>query len=122
MTFEIQLKLMGAVRKDAEAKVWVGYCPTLKVYSQGTDKDEATAALKDAAASFVLVCLQQKTLEQALEKRGFAPCKESPAPEKGSGEDDKREWIQIRKLYDKGEFEFSVNVPFHLIAATQASA
>jgi|SRR5580765_5102223 len=121
MTFEIQLKLAGAVRQDAEANVWVGYCPTLQVYSQGVDQAEAEEALKDAAASFIVVCLQQKNLERVLENRGFIPSKESPEQKKGSGDADKSEWILIRKMYDKGEFEFSVNVPYHL-AAAHASA
>lgn len=121
MTFEIQLKLTGAVRQDDEAKVWVGYCPTLQVYSQGVDHNEAEEALKDAATSFIVVCLQQKTLEQVLGKRGFIPSKEAPAQKKGSSQADKGEWIRIRKMYDKGEFEFSVNVPYHL-AAAHASA
>ena len=117
MTFEIQLKLTGAARQDEEANVWVGYCPSLQVYSQGANQNEAEEALRDAAASFVVVCLEQRTLERVLEKRGFAPCKEPPTQTKGLGDADKREWIQIRKLYDKGEFEFSVNVPMHLVAA-----
>jgi hypothetical protein len=55
--------------------------------------------------------------ERMLEKRGFVPGDESPSKKKGSGDADKREWIQIRQMYDKGEFDFSVSVPMHMVAA-----
>lgn len=119
MTFEIQLKFKGAVREDTEANVWIGYCPSLQIYSQGTNQGEAEEALKDAAMSFVVVCLQRQILEKALAKRGFVPSKESQ--QTSADKADSSEWIQIRKLYDKGEFEFSVSVPFHLAAAHAAA-
>ncbi len=112
MSLQIQLRLKGAVRRDDEADVWVGYCPTIKVYSQGTSEDEAEEALKDAAASFVIVCLQQKILERTLESRGFMPCKMTPDELKGTGPtaDEAIEYIAVRHYGD--EFEFNVTVPY----------
>jgi predicted RNase H-like HicB family nuclease len=114
MTFEVEFKLKGAFREDAEAGVWVAYCPALKVYSQGTDRDEARKALIDAAGSFVLVSLERGALESALAKRGFSPSRESSAQAKASEQTNDEEWISVRQRFDKGEFDFKINVPYHL--------
>lgn len=36
------------LRFDEDAKVWVGWCPALDVFSQGEDKDQAEEATRDA--------------------------------------------------------------------------
>lgn len=113
MTLEIEFKLRGAFREDADAGVWVAYCPTLKIYSQAENREEAQEALKDAAQCFVLACLERHVLERALARRRFSPSIETAAQRKASDQTGDREWIAVRQQFDKGEFDFAFNVPYH---------
>ena len=103
MDLSISARVRGAMRRDSQTGVYVSFCPTLRIYSQGTDENRARAALESAVKLFLSTCLRNGTLERVLRERGFS--------EVGESEDNRvpreaGEFIQVGR-YD-APFEFEV--------------
>ena len=47
-TTSVSIRLKHQIWYDPDADVWVGYCPALGTYSQGTTPDEAEQAIESA--------------------------------------------------------------------------
>ena len=116
MKLTITARVLGAIRRDAEANVFVSFCPSLHLYSQGRTKGEAKAALESAVGLFLSVCYDRGILDQALQKRGFA---EASRLGISSSSDWADECITIKKEFPEA-FEFEV--PLHLIASASQEA
>ena len=67
----IDFNLQFAFRFDEEAKVHVGFCPLLGIYSQGTTDKEAEEAVASAAALFIGTCYDRDILHSVLRERGM---------------------------------------------------
>jgi predicted RNase H-like HicB family nuclease len=117
MVLQIQVNLSGAIRRDADADIFVSYCPALKLYSQGEDEIQAMAALKGAVGLFLTTCFDRGQLDAALRDVGF-----NETSTVGLTTVDKRmgEWVEIREAKFDESFEFTV--PINLIAANRQRA
>lgn len=67
----IEFNLAIATRKDEEAGVYVGFCPLLKLYSQGRTEAEAEEAAVSAATLFIGTCYERDILHSVLRERGL---------------------------------------------------
>jgi sugar phosphate isomerase/epimerase len=56
---------------DEEAKVWVGYCPTLRLTTQARSEDRVAKAIKETIFSFVGLCWERNLLDEAMRERGM---------------------------------------------------
>ena len=73
MNVQIDIRLRAGVGFDAEAGVWVAWCPALDIYSQDETSKKAQAALKEALALYVKHCYERRILDNVLADRGFVP-------------------------------------------------
>jgi predicted RNase H-like HicB family nuclease len=108
MTLQITTRVRGAIRKDEQTGVFVSFCPTLKIYSQGTDEERAKSALESAVKLFLTTCIQRGQLDQALQQHGFSEVTkaEAQSPKHLAGE-----YIAIEQYDDQFEFD----VPVYLL-------
>lgn len=108
MAMKITASVRGAIRKDDQTGVYVAFCPTLKLYSQGKDEVRAKNALEGAVQLFLQTCIRQGVLDMALKGCGFAEVAQTAAlsPKQMIGE-----FVTIEK-YDE-TFEF--DVPLYLL-------
>jgi predicted RNase H-like HicB family nuclease len=67
----IEFNLAIATRKDEESGVYVGFCPMLKLYSQGRTAQEAEDAAVSAATLFIGTCYERDILHSVLRDRGL---------------------------------------------------
>lgn len=98
-----------------EGSLWVSSCPTLDVYSQGDDREQARQALHEAVELWLESCLERGTLGEALRELGWH--KVPPGARGPEGED------QIQVLA-RTEDEQVLGEPFSLdlkIPAYQAA-
>jgi predicted RNase H-like HicB family nuclease len=102
---QITIQLEAAVRHDAVAGVHVGFCPALRLYSQGTTEQEAFEAIKSAAALFVTTCVRRNQLSNVLDSYGFKLA-EGGFPIEGL----MQQFITVRKAYEK-VLAFDVSLP-----------
>ncbi len=56
------------VKYDGKARVYVGYCKLLDLYSQGTNWFQAKRATKSAIRSFLKINYERATLNQVIVK------------------------------------------------------
>ncbi len=117
MVLQIQVNLSGAIRRDADADVFVSYCPALKLYSQGEDEVQAMEALKSAVGLFLTTCFDRGQWDAALRDAGF---NETSTIGLTTVEKRMGEWIEIRAAKFDEAFEFTV--PINLIAANRQRA
>jgi predicted RNase H-like HicB family nuclease len=117
MMLQLIVNLNGAIRKDAAANVYVSYCPTLKIYSQGETEDQASEALKSAVTLFLTHCVQNGQIDFALKKLGMVEAGASAITSVDSRVD---EWIAIREAKFEEAFPFSV--PLNLVVSQQKQA
>jgi hypothetical protein len=110
----IDIRLRFATRHDEEADVYVGYCPSLDIYSQGTNQEQARRAVVNAAKLFITTCYDLDILHRVLRERGMN--KATPVDAAELMERPDLEYITI------GEFQnaFEETVPIHLLAAREA--
>jgi len=108
MAMKITASVRGATRKDDQTGVYVAFCPSLQLYSQGKDEEGAARALEGAVTLFLKCCITQGVLDKALKERGFAEASQatSLSPKQMIGE-----FIAIEN-YDR-TFEF--DVPLYLL-------
>ncbi len=109
----ITLKLRCFSRTSDSSGLVVATCPSLDIKSQGTNPEQARAALQDSIELFLRHCWKRGIFEEVLRRRGFEPCAD------GDG-DGACDVIHISERPDAfeswtGDFE----VPFHLVAEAQ---
>jgi hypothetical protein len=111
---QVSFRLKFATRHDDDADVYVGYCPALKLYSQGVTEEEASTAVVSAATLFLVTCYERDILHSVLRRRGMTKAAAGAA---GVATDKDKEFIVI------GEFqnEFWREVPISLLAAQGAA-
>jgi len=111
MGLTMTMKLMMGFRHDKEANVYVGFCPALKIYSQGRNQEESQEALKSAVTLFLKYCLKKDILGNALKERGLTEMAVAPGKEP-------TEFIMIEK--DK-QFDCaaSFDIPIHFTGGVQ---
>ena len=106
----VKFSLLFGTRHDEEAGVHVGYCPALKVYSQGRSEVEAQEAVVDAAKLFIINCYRRDILHRVLRDRGMTEAVEGPT--------------QSRQFIEIGHYEnqFEREVPIELLSAQYVEA
>jgi predicted RNase H-like HicB family nuclease len=107
----VKFNLAFATRHDEQANVFVGYCPVLKVHSQGRTDEEAREAVVDAARLFILTCYKRNILYKYLRSRGMTEAITPP-------ENEDHQYIRIEH-YDN---QFEREVPIEILAAQNAEA
>jgi predicted RNase H-like HicB family nuclease len=108
MALQITTRVRGAIRKDSQTGVFVSFCPTLNIYSQGTDEERAKTALGSAVKLFLTTCITRGLLDKFLCEQGFTEVSKAEAnsPKNLAGE-----YIAIEKYDDQFEFD----VPVYLL-------
>lgn len=71
MGISITFNLRIGLRHDKEAEVFVGYCPALKIYSQGETEQEAIIATQSAVSLFIRECLKRDILRDVFKEHGL---------------------------------------------------
>jgi hypothetical protein len=109
-------------RRDKDADIFVGYIPTLRVYSQGHNEEELKRALASAAEMFIVTCYGRGILGNALKERGMTEASGAVAVAAAKRASNKGEYIAVSEYEATYETQFTINVPIELIAAQKASA
>jgi hypothetical protein len=109
MPLTVKFKLAFGTRHDEQSNVYVGYCPMLSIYSQGTSEGEAQEAVVDAAKLFIIECYKRDILHKVLRERGMT---EAAAPPENARQ---RQFITIEH-YDN---HFEREVPIELLSVAQ---
>jgi predicted RNase H-like HicB family nuclease len=114
MTLKITASVRAATRRDDEAGVYVAFCPTLKLYSQGTDEARARQAMESAIMLFMSTCIKIGVLNEALQERGFSDAisRDTKSPKQLS-----EEFVSIEKY----EHTYEVDVPLYLLNRSEES-
>jgi hypothetical protein len=112
-TVQVSFRLKFATRRDDEANVFVGYCPALKLYSQGVTEQESEEAVVSAVKLFLVACYERDILHSALRKRGMTRATAMVANQ--IKKDDSEEYVSVRE-FDR---EFWRDVPINLVAAQE---
>jgi predicted RNase H-like HicB family nuclease len=108
MALKITASVRAATRRDDDVGVYVAFCPTLQLYSQGTDEKRARQALESAILLFLSTCIKNGVLDEALKDRGFdgAASYDPKSPKQLS-----EEFVSIEK-YDQ---TYELDVPLYLL-------
>jgi hypothetical protein len=112
---QVWFRLQFTTRRDDEANVHVGYCPALKLYSQGTTEHEAEEAVVSAVKLFLVACYERDILHSALRTRGMTRASSMVAAQ--ITQDERKEFISVTP----SEREFWRDVPINLLAAQEVS-
>jgi hypothetical protein len=112
-TVQVSFRLQFATRRDDEANVYVGYCPALKLYSQGRTEHESEEAIVSAVKLFLVACYERDILHSALRNRGMTRATSMVAEQIKKNENE--EYIAVRP-FDR---EFWRDVPISLLAAKE---
>ena len=67
---QIVYQLSAMCRYDKDAEIFIGYIPSLQVYTQAKTKERLTQALHSTATQFILACADQKILFSVLREAG----------------------------------------------------
>lgn len=108
----VEFRLLFGTRRDDEANVYVGYCPALGVYSQGSSEDEAAHAVEDAAQLFIVSCYQRDILHSVLRKKGMTTAEPGTVPTED------HQYIKIANF----ENTFERSIPVNLLSAQMQEA
>jgi predicted RNase H-like HicB family nuclease len=108
MAFKLTASVRAATRFDDATNVYVAYCPSLQLYSQGTDEKRARLAIESAVMLFLKNCINNGVLDEALKDRGFSSVspENSKTPEQAS-----RDFVAVEQ-YDQ---TFELDVPLYLL-------
>lgn len=108
--FTFVANVTAGIKYDREAKVWVGYAPALKVYSQAKTRARARKAIASAVNLFLRVAYKKGVLERVLTEAGFTPV------EPGTAAPAARERIKIieQKILKQEKFKDVFRVPAKL--------
>ena len=99
----VDFKLDFGFRWDEDAKVHVGFCPALGLYSQGRTEEEAEAAVASAASLFIGACYDRDILHTVLRERGMTKVTNLAADVRT-----KHQYIKLRLMPG---FDRVVNIP-----------
>ncbi|HEY1732686.1 MAG TPA: hypothetical protein VGG15_13090 [Terriglobales bacterium] len=113
---QVSFRLRFTTRHDAEAGVYVGYCPALKQYSQGETEHEAGEAVVSAVTLFLVTCYERDILHSALRQRGMT--RASGGTLERIKADSESEFVSVAP----SEREFWRDVPINLLAAQEAAS
>jgi predicted RNase H-like HicB family nuclease len=115
MALKITASVRGATRKDEQTGIYVAFCPTLQIYSQGIDESRARAALESAVKLFLGTCLKHGSIDRALRERGFSEVAEAATtnPKQQMGE-----FVAIERYDEAFEFE----VPLFLLNSQEKAS
>jgi len=114
MTLKITASVRAATRRDDDTGVYVAFCPTLQLYSQGTDEPRAKQALEGAILLFLSTCIKNGVLDEALQERGFS---DAQSQDKKSPKQLSEEFVSIEK-YDN---TYEIDVPMYLLNRSEES-
>lgn len=89
---EISFSLLGGIRCDEQVNAFVGFCPRLKLYSQGRTLEEAKAALTSAIHGYVKNVFKIGMLNEVLKESGFGFLSGAVEPSAYSD----AEWISLK--------------------------
>src|SRR4051812_18206420 len=56
---------------DEDARVWVGYIPTLRLTTQARTEERVSNAMKETVFSFIGLCWERNMLDDAMRERGM---------------------------------------------------
>ncbi len=110
---QVSFRLQFATRRDDEANVYVGYCPALKLYSQGTTEQESEEAIVSAVKLFLVACYERDILHSALRSRGMT--RASSMVVNQIKNDAQKEFISVQS-FDR---EFWRDVPINLLTVQE---
>ncbi len=110
MMVKLTVNLRAGSYFDAEAKVHVGWCPSIDIYSQGTSATEAREALNDAILMYLQECYRRKILDNILQRQGFSLAVDSHTL--GGAPDEDEEFISVvpTEEYDLFSLEFPLDL------------
>jgi len=114
---EVSFRLKFAIRHDSDAGVYVGYCPSLRVYSQGRTDQEVEEAVVSAAKLFIVACYERDILHSVLRKRGMTRAVGGPAKFAELQSNPDKEFIHVAPRFDR---EFWRDVPISLLASHES--
>ena len=80
----LRATLKAGVRYDERAKVYVGYAPSLNIYSQATSEEHAKRALESAITLFLSVACNGRGFARVLATAGL-----TKDPRKNGADDDR---------------------------------
>ena len=112
MKIRVTYGLRGASRYDEQTGVFVGFCPALKIYSQGATEQEVREALESAVCLYLETCFSHRILHKVLSRAGFTAL--SPGSSLSTSEA-REEFIKIEQAHFDRVFD--MNVPLELVAA-----
>lgn len=115
---KVEFSLDCLFRKDEEARILVGYIPSLRLYSQGRNEDELRNALVSAAEMFIVLCYKKNTLGKVLRDRGMT---EATGGSIALAQHNGGEFISISES-DRYDQSMTIKVPIELLAAQQVMA
>jgi hypothetical protein len=110
---QVSFRLQFATRRDDDAGVYVGYCPALKLYSQGRTEKESEEAVVSAVKLFLVACYERDILHSALRSRGMTRATSIVAERIKKNSDE--QFISV-KAFDRN---FWREVPINLVAAQE---
>lgn len=108
MALRITASVRAATRKDEHTGVYVAFCPSLKLYSQGTTEERARQALNGAVLLYLSTCIQHRILDKALAELGFAEVSAVPT---NSPRQMMEEFVAVENYAEM----FDVEVPLYLL-------
>jgi predicted RNase H-like HicB family nuclease len=112
-TVKFTIQMNCGVRPDDDTGLFVSYCPTLDIYSQGGSEDEAIEAIKSAVALRLSTALGHGRLEKLLRKAGFKIAPHLPSDTHPASD---AEFVHVQTV--PNEFKaIPVEVPLTLLAA-----
>lgn len=111
---QMSFHLPAAYRLDDDTGMFVGFCPTLKIASQGATRTEAALALRSAITLFLTHCSKRGILDYALTKLGLVHS-DHPTADRAAGE------IKVGDLPANYSDQSVIEIPLMLIAADQAA-
>ncbi|SRR6266496_801734 len=115
-TVQVSFRLKFATRHDSDAGVYVGYCSSLNLYSQGRTDQEAEDAAVSAATLFIVACYEQDSLHTVLRKRGMTRAAPGLTELQKLKANPDREFISVRPSFDR---EIWRDVSISLLAAKE---
>jgi hypothetical protein len=62
---------------DDVSKVWIAYCPTLRLLTQVRDESRVEEAMNTTIESFVFLCWERNLLNSAMRDRGMMKSEKS---------------------------------------------
>lgn len=115
---QVSFRLKIATRHDSEAGVYVGYCPSLNLYSQGRTDHEAEDAAVSAATLFIVACYERDILHRVLRKRGMTKATPGSAALAEMRANPDREFIAVEPAFDR---EIWRDVSISLLASQEGN-